>query len=288
MSNNLSRLWAGLSWIAALFLSGCGGSSAIQPTMSPAVPPLPVATPTPAESIDPQLEAYFQGFTGAFVLYDQARDRYIRYNPQRCGQGFLPASTFKIPNSLIGLETGVIPDENFIIPWDGTRYYVDSWNQDHSMKTAIQNSVVWYYVELARRVGDEKMQQYLDAIPYGNRDISTSAGPFWLEGDLRISADEQVTFLRRLTAGDLPFSERSIRIVKELIVLEETDTYRLSGKTGYTVKDGVSIGWFVGYVEKQGAVYYFALNIEDTADQATGVKAKEIALSILQSMGLVE
>jgi len=183
---------------SAALLVGCAGTQsqlASTPTPSQSAP---TSTPIPASEVRPELEKDFQGFKGAFVLYDLKGNRYIRYNPERCAERFIPASTFKIMNSLIGLETGVIPDANYVIKWDGAQYDIPAWNQDHTLKTAIQNSVVWYYQELARRVGEKKMQQYVDAAHYGNRDISGKIDTFWLEGGLRISAEEQVEVLKRL------------------------------------------------------------------------------------------
>jgi beta-lactamase class D len=264
------------------FLSGCTGNRNTSiPSSAPA------ATTTPQSEVKPELEKYFQGFTGTFVLYDLNRKQYIRYNPARSAERFLPASTFKILNSLIGLETGVIPDENYVIKWDGTHYDVPAWNQDHTLKTAIQNSVVWYYQELARRVGKEKMQHYVDVANYGNKDISGKIDSFWLDGGLRISANEQVEFLKRLYDNELSFSQRSMKIVKEIIVLEKAEEYQLSGKTGSAERAGTQIGWFIGYVEEKGDVYFFATNIEDQKLDASGVKAQEISKNILQGLGLL-
>jgi beta-lactamase class D len=221
------------------------------------------------------------------VLYDLNGNRYIRYNPEQCAERLLPASTFKIMSSLIGLEAGLIPDENYIIQWDGTHREIAAWNQDHTLKTAMQNSVVWYYQELARRVGREKMQYYIDAVGYGNEDITGQIDAFWLNGRLRISADEQVELLKRLYRGDLPFSERTIKIVKEILVLEEADTYHLSGKTGSGQAEGLYIGWFVGYVERQDHVYFFATNVQGSNSESKGAKAKEITLSLLQDLELL-
>ena len=252
--------------------------------------PMFVTTANPTiEVIKPELEKYFQGFKGAFVLYDLNRNQYIRYNPERCAARFIPASTFKIMNSLIGLETGIIPDENYVIKWDGTSYNIPAWNQDHTLKTAIQNSVVWYYQELARQVGKEKMQSYLDAANYGNEDISGQIDTFWLEGGLRISANEQVEFLKRLYEGGLPFSSRSTGIVKEILVLEEAASYRLSGKTGSGQRIMPHQSWFVGYLETKGNVYFFATNFESSSSDgfANGDTAREISRSILQGLGLL-
>jgi beta-lactamase class D len=261
-------------------LAGCvGGSSTLLPS------PASTATITSEDKLE--LEKYFQDFTGAFVLYDLNNDHYSRYNPERCAERFLPASTFKILNSLIGLETGVIPDEDYVIKWDGTQYENSAWNRDHTLKTAIQHSVVWYYQELARRVGTEKMQYHVDAVQYGNKDITGRIDSFWLDGALRISADEQVELLKRLYHDDLPFSRRSMKIVKEILVLENTNTYRLIGKTGSGLVDTSYIGWFVGYVEEKDTVYFFVTNIESSSSEADGVKAKEITRDILQGLELL-
>jgi beta-lactamase class D len=255
--------------------------SASTPTSSQAT-----LTPTtiPASEVRPELEKDLQGFKGAFVLYDLNRNRYIRYNPERCVERFMPASTFKVMNSLIGLETGVIPDADYVIKWDGTTYDIPAWNQDHTLRTAIQNSVVWYYQELARRVGEKRMQEYVDAANYGNKDISGKIDTFWLEGGLRISAEEQVVFLKRLYKGELPFSQQSMSTVKEILVLEKTEAFQLSGKTGSALRVLPTVSWFVGYLETKGNVYFFATNIEGSA--GTGDKAREIAQNILHDLGL--
>ena len=168
-------------------------------------------------------------------------------------------------------------------------YDIPIWNQDHTLKTAIQNSVVWYYQELARRVSTEKMQHYVDLANYGNKDISGKIDTFWLEGGLRISADEQVEFLKRLYQGQLPFSARSMNIVKEILVLDKTASYQLSGKTGSVQRITPHEGWFVGYLETQGNVYFFATNYETSSPDglASGDTARKISLDVLKGLGLL-
>jgi beta-lactamase class D len=271
-----------------MLLAGCAKSQSAS-TSTPNQQISAATTISPASVVKPELEKNFQGYKGAFVLYDLNGNQYIRYNPERCAEQFIPASTFKIMNSLIGLETGVIPDENYVIKWDGTQNVIPSWNQDHTLKTAIQNSVVWYYQELARRVGREKMQYYVDAAHYGNQNISGQIDTFWLEGGLRISADEQVEFLKRLYKGDLPFSTRSMNIVKEILVLDEAKSYKLSGKTGSVQRITPHEGWFVGYLETKGNVYFFATNLESSSPDglANGDLARKISLDILRDIGLI-
>lgn len=225
---------------------------------------------------------------GAFVLYDAGTDTYTRYNPARCAQRFIPASTFKILNAMIALETDVIADENEVIPWDGVEWPFASWNQDHTLKTAMASSVVWFYQELARRIGPEQMQQHVTAVGYGNQDIGGAIDSFWLEGDLRISPDEQVAFLRRLTDRDLPFAEDTMAAVQQIILLEETDAYRLSGKTGWATRVEPQIGWFVGYLEYDENIYFFATNVEaHDPSQSLSQVSQQIARAILSEMDLL-
>lgn len=238
------------------------------------------------------LHSQFKDFGGAFVLFDQQRQIYSRYNPIQCAERFSPASTFKIPNSLIGLETGVIPDQHFIIPWDSVKRSIPEWNRDHDLQSAIRVSAVWYYQELARRVGHERMRHWIDTLGYGNGDISGGIDRFWLGSSLLISANEQVEFLRRLHRDDLPFSRRSMQIVKEILVLEKTDSYILRGKTGFSTNSrGFVAGWFVGYIERGSNIYFFASNIISENGTRDGDRIfrsrKEVALSILRKLHLL-
>jgi beta-lactamase class D len=199
-----------------------------------------------------------EGLDGAFVLFDAARGVTHVVNPDRAAARYVPASTFKIPNTIIGLETGVIPDERFTLRWDGVQRSVPDWNRDHDLASAMKHSVVWFYQEVARRIGPERMQAHLDALGYGNRDISGGIDRFWLTGGLRISPHEQIDFLRRLHAGALPCSARSLDIVKRILVLEQTPAYTLRGKTGLEIDERSTTGWLVGYVERGADTYFFA------------------------------
>lgn len=248
---------------------------------------------TPVSAQD--LSSFFKDTRGAFVLYDLKNDRYVRYNAERCRMRFSPKSTFKIPNSLIGLETGVIADADFVIPWNRQKYPPqDNWNQepfkhwaqDHNLRSAIKYSVVWYYRELALRVGPQRMKKLVQAFDYGNEDISGAIDNFWLGGGLKISADEQVEFLKKFYAGRLPVSKRSLEIVKDILVLEKTPQYTLSAKTGGgSIAEGTYIGWFVGYLETQGNVYFFACNLEGTSYPAIRDRRIEVTKNILRELG---
>jgi len=230
------------------------------------------------------------GVRGCFVLYDLRADRVQVYNPSRTDSAFLPASTFKIFNSLVALETGAVKDENDTIRWDGVHRWVANWNADQNMRSAIRYSTVWFYQELARRIGEKRMREYITLSHYGNEDISGGIDVFWLDGGLRISAREQITFLRKLYDNDLPFSLRTMETVKEIMVLEETGEYIFRGKTGWAARPEREIGWFVGYLERGEDVYFFANNIDisDVAEEADVRARIGITREILQSLGLME
>lgn len=232
----------------------------------------------------PDFGKYFQkaGVKGTFLLYDIKKNKYLVYNSQRANSRFVPASTFKILNSLIALETGVVQDENEVIKWDGIKRDFPQWNKDQTMRTAIKDSVVWFYQELARRIGQQRMQRYINLANYGNRDISGGIDRFWLDGGLRITPKEQIDFLVKLYQKNLPFSQRSIAIVKDIIINEKTSDYVLRGKTGWEGQ----VGWYVGYLERSNDVYFFAINMDIVEPNNTKARIS-ITKSILQDLGLI-
>lgn len=234
------------------------------------------------------LTQYFTGYEGSFILFDKNKSEYTIYNHTKSQKQVSPCSTFKIINSLIGLETKVLHDENTTFKWDGTKYQIESWNKDQTLKSAVSNSVVWYFAKLASQVGERKMQDYLNKFNYGNKDISGGLTGFWLQSSLKISPKEQVDMLRNFYEYRLPASKENIDIVKNVITLSNENGIKLSGKTGSggsPLNDKNIDGWFIGYVEKNENVYFFASNIETngtTGSTAGGVEAKEITLKILK------
>jgi beta-lactamase class D len=205
---------------------------------------------------------------GTFVLYDVQKDEYSAYQPELAQKKYLPASTFKIFNALTALETGIVPTEKTVFQWDGTPREITAWNQSQSMDTAFKYSTVWYFQELARRIGKEKMEFWLQKAEYGNRLTGKSIDQFWLNGKLRISPMQQIEFIKRLYFNTLPFSKRSTDIVKQMMLREKTNQYYLYGKTGFLMRDSdakkqAAMGWFVGYVTVQEKTYIFATYLED-------------------------
>ena len=213
------------------------------------------------------------GVEGSILIYDLNQDKTHEHNPSRNTKAFLPASTFKILNSLIALETGVLPNELSILTWDGVQRDIPQWNRDLNMKEAFKVSAVWFYQVIARRVGQERMQKWITQVGYGNQKIGSKEDidKFWLEGEIQITPQEQIQFLRRLYKNDLPFSERSQSIVKDIMIVEQTPDYTIRAKTGWAARVTPQIGWYVGYLEKDNNAYFFAVNIDirDRKDIAT-------------------
>ncbi len=204
---------------------------------------------------------------GCFLLYDLNQNKYLGYNLARTDSAFIPASTFKIFNSLVALETEVIKNENEIIKWDSVDRQNEQWNKDNNLRSAFKYSVVWFYQELARRIGQDRMQKYIDTVGYGNKNINGGIDFFWLRGDLRISPKQQIDFLLRLYNDGLPFSKRTMDIVKDIMIFEKNDDYVLRAKTGWGMRLIRQIGWFVGYAVKGNNVFFFANNIDIYKDE---------------------
>jgi beta-lactamase class D len=258
------------------------------------LPLLLFAAPAPGQEPGrtPDLARHFRGLSGAFVLSTLEGDSTFRYNAAQCAARFSPASTFKIPNSLIGLETGVLHDQRTVIPWDSVTRPNTAWNRDHDLASAIRYSVVPYYQELARRVGIRRMQHWVDTLRYGNRDISGGIDRFWLGSTLTISADEQIEFLRKLVGGTLPVSKRSADIVREILLQDSPSGTRLRAKTGSaTQRGGLAVGWYVGYVESKKGCHLFAMNIISPDAERDGEwifqNRVPVARAILHELGVL-
>jgi beta-lactamase class D len=233
------------------------------------------------------------GVEGSFLLLDLQDSSFVAYNAAECQKAHLPASTFKICNTLIGLETGVISGKDFTLPWDGVKRNA-VWDQDYALPGAFQNSVVWFYQEVARRIGADPMQNWLNKLHYGNANMQGGLDQFWLRGELRISPEAQVEFLRRLYREELPCSKRTMDIVKSIMIADSTSESVLRGKTGWGGEVDLDIGWYVGYLTRGEKVYIFAnfvkASTEALEDPDRAVlfdrSRREIVLGILEELGI--
>ncbi|NME72639.1 class D beta-lactamase [Flammeovirga aprica JL-4] len=204
---------------------------------------------------------------GAILLYDNKEDTYYSNDFEWSKSGFLPASTFKIPNSIIALETGVVENDSTLMQWDGNPRGLKIWEQDLIFKKAFQYSCVPCYQEVARKIGTERMQSYLEKLDYpGMVFDSTSIDRFWLMGDSRISPFSEIDFLKRIHFSQLPVKESTDFTIKRMLLMEEYEHYKLSGKTGWSNENDHNNGWFVGFLELSNNTIFFATNIEPSEE----------------------
>ena len=237
-------------------------------------------------TVDNGLKKYFDEYKvkGSFGLYDNGTGQFTIYNLSRFkDSAYLPASTFKIVNALVGLETGKLTNEKMEIVWDGViRKYPNgdtatAWNKNLTAAEAFKVSAIPYFQELARRIGKENMQHWLDSIKYGSRIIKTRVDTFWLDNSLQISADEEMGLVKKLYFNQLPFQKRSQDIVKKMMLQEDNANYKLSYKTGWGfLQNGNALGWVVGWIEENRHPYFFVLNVE--ADHTTNLSAIRVDL----------
>ncbi|MEK6644543.1 MAG: penicillin-binding transpeptidase domain-containing protein [Planctomycetota bacterium] len=229
----------------------------------------------------------FGKYEGCFVIKEVGTDTHLRFNEAALAKRQSPCSTFKIPSALIGLETGVLQGPDTLFKWDGKTSWNKAWERDHTLASAIKESCVWYFQEVARRIGMERMKQFIDRFDYGNRDLSGGIDRFWLTSTLEISANEQLAFMEKLYTNKLPVSKRTVETMQSLLVYREGKGWTFSGKTGTAGKnDKTVLGWFVGHVRSGDKQYVFAVNMT-AADKAWGPKARDITFEILADLGLV-
>lgn len=224
---------------------------------------------------------------GTFILYDQQKSIFVEYNKERSRKRYVPASTFKIVNSLIGLATGSVKTVDEPIPYTGPKNpIIATWKNDMGIKNAIALSNVPIYQELARRIGLIQMNKYLKMLHYGNESIGDKVDYFWLNGPLKISALEQVLFLKGLVQETLPVPKNIQKNVKDILLLEHGSNWKLYGKTGWQNYPSSGIGWFVGWLEKSDNIYIFALNM-DMIDVSDAPKRINLTKACLSTLGLL-
>lgn len=263
------------------------------------------SSPARPASQTPKIDArHFPGQNAVFLLYDLRKQAMVAaLNEPQAAVRHTACSTFKVPLAVMAFDAGLLADESTALPWDGVTRSIESWNRDHTAATWMQNSVVWYSQELARRLGREKFQGYLDAFGYGNRDLSAGLTSAWLtvtrsetdpgRGSLQISPLEQLEFQRRLWTGKLPVAPEALRKARALTFLETSPKgFTLHGKTGSGYPQDVrgDFGWFVGHLEGPSGewltVAYFERTAEQTGASYPGMLARRATRAILEENGL--
>ncbi|MDI3285232.1 penicillin-binding transpeptidase domain-containing protein [Polyangium sp. 15x6] len=299
MTPRMRPLAAAAGLLAApllLLAAGCTHGAATVP--DPSVPRTPKAA-----------ASRFSGLVGCFTMVELGTGETVEYGGDECDVRTSPASTFKIPNALIAVDTGVVQDETTVFRWDGKERWRATWNRDHSLATAMWHSTVWYFQRIAEQVGEPRYRAYLSAFRYGNADPSGDVTMFWLNDTLKISPREERRFLAALYENKLPVSPRATTVVKKTLELrgdavehvrdrhpfidQIPATVVFSGKTGSALPgDGPpgplgAIGWFVGALEKEGRTWVFACRIRSNDEKKIGPEAAKITYDILKSEGML-
>ncbi len=242
---------------------------------------------------------------GCFLVYDMNTRRTRVWEAQACDLRTSPASTFKIPHALIGLETGVIPSAEAVRPWDEEKHSSAPWGHaDQTLTTAIRDSVVWYFQEVAAELGENRMLDYLERFDYGNKQVGGYLTTFWLDGTLAISGHEQMDFLRRFWLGKLPVAKRHVDAVREILTQPITalrprvgepgdfdrawgTTAKTAFKTGATVHGAGHVTWLVGRVQDGENDVVFVSRVTGEGPPSARSSAVEGALQSLLDLGLL-
>lgn len=232
-------------------------------------------------------EGYFReaGVDGTFVLLDVNTGEYSLCNSKRANTRYLPASTFKIMNTLIGLQNKTVKGTGEVFKWDGVHRDYEAWNRDLSLSEAFRISAVWVYQELATRTGRDVIEKWLKECHYGNEKTGPEINSFWLNGEIAISAVEQVEFIRALYTESLPFEKSVQQKVKEIMLVDSVNGKELHAKTGWAARIEKQIGWYVGYVRNKDQCWVFALNIEINKDEDSALRTG-ISRKILDREGI--
>jgi beta-lactamase class D len=226
------------------------------------------------------------GVEGTLVVANVQGQTLSVHNPSRAEQRFSPASTFKILNTLIALENGVLKGQEDRFKWDGISRSVSAWNRDHTLNSAFRASCVWCYQDIATSIGLVNYREKLAEISYGNREVGKGVRTFWLDGTLKISADEQITFLSDVMNGEYAWlTDRSLKILESIMQLDGAQE-TVFAKSGWTGPE-LAVGWYVGFLRKDDELFLFALNMKLT-DATQAHLRKDLTLQALQLIGLLE
>jgi beta-lactamase class D len=227
---------------------------------------------------------------GSILIYDFNNNNYYSNDFNWAETDHLPASTFKIPHSLIALDLGIVSNENTILKWNGKKRDYKIWQQDLTFKQAFHFSCVPCYQEIAQQVGEKRMNEFVRKFNYGDMEIyKDNIDTFWLTGNSKISQFEQIDFLKRLYLSKLPISKNTEQIFKELFIVNQNNDFTLRAKTGLSINNEKYNGWYVGYLERQKNIYFFATNIspKDKYQKMFNKKRKDITINALKQLNIL-
>lgn len=234
------------------------------------------------------MEGFFRtnGLEGTVLMRSLKTGKERVYNTKRSAERLCPASTFKIPNTLIALQEKAA-DADTMFRWDGAERSVPAWNKDMSLDDAFQSSCVWCYQELARKVGRTVYARYLKEMGYGNASPGNDVASFWLDGSLRISAREQIDVLMKIHAKTYRFDRAHYETLERIMRVESTETCTIRGKTGWAMGVKPQVGWYVGWVETGDDVWLFAINMDICTPEDARFR-KEALNAAMRQVGLVD
>lgn len=265
----------------ALFLVLCICLGCAKTTVKPA----PAKAPAPEPGKRAERPETSRAIPSSIVIYDLAKDEWSVNDRDRASMDFLPASTFKILHTLIALQSSVVSKDE-VFKWDGTKYNYAKWNQDHTLESAFRHSAIWVYQRIAKRIGEERMRNYIALAGYGNGNIGGNIDSFWLDGELRVTSRQQIGFLVQLYKGSLPFSTSHMEYVKKLMVRDRGNGWVLRAKSGWAQRVDPQIGWLVGWVEKDRNAWFFATNVE-IRDRKDAARRYGLTMEMLREMEVI-
>jgi len=243
-------------------------------------------------SVDAKAAAFMEGFfrarglEGTVVLRSLKTGKEYVYNEKRSAERLCPASTFKIPNTLIALQEKAATAD-MMFRWDGTERSVPAWNRDMNLDDAFRSSCVWCYQELARKVGRTAYARYLKVMGYGNASPGNDVASFWLDGSLRISAREQIDVLMKIRAITYRLDRAHYETLERIMRVESAENYTIRGKTGWAMGMKPQTGWFVGWVETDDDTWFFAINMDIRAPEDIRYR-KEALYAAMGEAGIID
>nr|WP_257222510.1 MULTISPECIES: class D beta-lactamase [unclassified Acinetobacter] len=220
-----------------------------------------------------------------FVTFDGQSMSHYGNDLQRAQTAYIPASTFKMLNALIGLQHQKATTTE-VFKWKGEKRAFPSWEKDLTLGEAMQASAVPVYQELARRIGLALMQQEVKRVGFGNANIGKQVDNFWLVGPLKITPEQEAKFAYQLATEKLPFDVAVQKQVKDMLYIESRGDAKLYAKSGWGMDVEPQVGWYTGWVDDgHGKIMSFSLNMQMAAGDDVAER-KQLTLDVLDKLGV--